>query len=55
MGGKRMTIYYRAHNSAANSAPKRIKINIKSLKEPERERCIDEFCARLPESLFVAS
>jgi hypothetical protein len=51
---QRMTIYYRAHNSAKDAAPTRIKLNLKSLKEPERERCINEFRARLPESLFVA-
>ena len=50
-----MTIYYRTHNSATDAAPTRIKLNLKSLKEPERERCINEFRARLPESLFVAS
>jgi len=50
-----MSIHYREHNSDTDAAPKRVKIPLKALKEPERLRCINEFRARLPESLFVES
>ncbi|MDR2207929.1 MAG: hypothetical protein LBE22_03005 [Azoarcus sp.] len=50
----RMTIYYRTHNSVADAKPVRIKIPLNILKGPMRDLCIDEFHARLPESVFVA-
>ncbi|MDR0779121.1 MAG: hypothetical protein LBF16_00275, partial [Pseudomonadales bacterium] len=32
-----LNLYYQPHNASADAAPKRIKINLKVLKEPERE------------------